>query len=329
MKEIQSPIFPTQTYTFSHPTLTNLLFFDIETTGLSPKSAILYLIGCTRWENNAWTLTQWIAQAPDEESQVISSFLSLIKEDTILVHYNGIGFDLPFLKHRAEQLGIPHSLDSVTQLDLYRTFLPFQSLFGAPNCKLKTIEPLFSFYRTDTCTGKELITTYKRYLTLHHQEDLEQILLHNRDDLQGLLEVSSLLGYQDLLKGNFQITKILRDESAEQVFVTCKTEIPLRPELQFSSHSYFFSCKNRECQIKIPLSNNTTLFYYSNYMDYYYLPEEDTAIHKSVASYVDKNYRKPATKETCYTKIQLDSDLDASPAQLKPLILSILEHFFS
>jgi hypothetical protein len=43
-------------------------------------------------------------------------------------------------------------------------------------------------------------------------------------------------------------------------------------------------------------------YFYSNYRDYYYLPEEDTALHKSVAEYVDKEYRLQATAATCYTR---------------------------
>ena len=41
---------------------------------------------------------------------------------------------------------------------------------------------------------------------------------------------------------------------------------------------------------------------YTHLKDYYYLPEEDTAIHKSVAFYVDKNYRTKAKAATCYSK---------------------------
>ena len=40
----------------------------------------------------------------------------------------------------------------------------------------------------------------------------------------------------------------------------------------------------------------------NNYKDYYYLPQEDTAIHKSIASFVDKAYREQAKPENCYTK---------------------------
>ena len=43
-------------------------------------------------------------------------------------------------------------------------------------------------------------------------------------------------------------------------------------------------------------------YFYPNYKDYYYLPTEDMAVHKSVASYVDKNFRIQAAAATCYVK---------------------------
>lgn len=36
--------------------------------------------------------------------------------------------------------------------------------------------------------------------------------------------------------------------------------------------------------------------------DYYYLPKEDRAIHRSIACYVDKAYRQKATAATCYIR---------------------------
>ncbi|MDO4330643.1 MAG: exonuclease, partial [Lachnospiraceae bacterium] len=39
-----------------------------------------------------------------------------------------------------------------------------------------------------------------------------------------------------------------------------------------------------------------------NYKDYYYLPCEDTAIHKSVGEYVAREARIKATAKTCYTR---------------------------
>lgn len=54
--------------------------------------------------------------------------------------------------------------------------------------------------------------------------------------------------------------------------------------------------------MRIPLYHGELKYFYPNYKDYYYLPAEDMAIHKSVAAYVDKNHRTQATAATCYSK---------------------------
>ena len=54
----------------------------------------------------------------------------------------------------------------------------------------------------------------------------------------------------------------------------------------------------------IALFQGELKYFYSNYKDYYYLPMEDTAIHKSVGEYVDRDARTKATARTCYTKKQ-------------------------
>lgn len=57
-----------------------------------------------------------------------------------------------------------------------------------------------------------------------------------------------------------------------------------------------------EASLRVPLYEEEMKYFYSNYKNYYYLPEEDTAIHKSVASYVDKAHRVQATAKNCYTR---------------------------
>ena len=52
--------------------------------------------------------------------------------------------------------------------------------------------------------------------------------------------------------------------------------------------------------LTIPVINDVLKYYYPNYKDYYYLPKEDKAIHKSVGIYVEKEYRKKATADTAY-----------------------------
>ena len=54
--------------------------------------------------------------------------------------------------------------------------------------------------------------------------------------------------------------------------------------------------------MSVKLYDGTLKYFFENYRDYYYLPEEDVAVHKDVAASVDKSYRKKATASTCYTK---------------------------
>ena len=43
-------------------------------------------------------------------------------------------------------------------------------------------------------------------------------------------------------------------------------------------------------------------YFFKNYKDYYFLPLEDRAIHKSIGEFMDKKFRKAATASTCYEK---------------------------
>ena len=78
MKTIKSLI-PNPVFKYNFPYNKNeIAFFDIETTGLSPKVSSLYLIGMMYFDNetNSWTLTQWFADNYKSESEILTSFLS-------------------------------------------------------------------------------------------------------------------------------------------------------------------------------------------------------------------------------------------------------------
>ncbi|HAD53839.1 MAG TPA: hypothetical protein DCG10_01440, partial [Lachnospiraceae bacterium] len=54
--------------------------------------------------------------------------------------------------------------------------------------------------------------------------------------------------------------------------------------------------------LKVPIYEEELKYFYSNYTDYYYLPTEDVALHKSVAGFVDKEHRIQASAANCYTR---------------------------
>ena len=52
----------------------------------------------------------------------------------------------------------------------------------------------------------------------------------------------------------------------------------------------------------VPILEGELKYFYPDYKNYYYLPQEDTAVHKSLGEFVDRSARKKATAATCYTR---------------------------
>ena len=76
----------------------SILFFDIETTGLSPKNASIYLIGAAFLQDKKWTLQQWFAENTAEEEAILDAFLKFAAPYRKLVHFNVTTFDVPFVQ---------------------------------------------------------------------------------------------------------------------------------------------------------------------------------------------------------------------------------------
>lgn len=68
------------------------------------------------------------------------------------------------------------------------------------------------------------------------------------------------------------------------------------------SNPFFLYAYKDIVKIRIPIVYGELKRFFANYKEYYYLPIEDTAVLKSVASSVDSSYRENAKKETCYIK---------------------------
>ena len=53
----------------------DVLFLDIETTGISREKSAVYLIGCICMQPEGWQLTQWFDDTGTDEKMLLSSFL--------------------------------------------------------------------------------------------------------------------------------------------------------------------------------------------------------------------------------------------------------------
>ncbi|SEW28578.1 ribonuclease H-like domain-containing protein [[Clostridium] fimetarium] len=287
----------------------DIIFFDIETTGFSARSTSLYLIGVLYYKNNTWNIKQWFSEDPQNEAIVLASFCEFIQTYKTIIHFNGEGFDMPYLINKFSKYNLPYSFKDFSSLDIFKYTRKVHKLLKLENYKQKTIEKFLGIERNDKFSGGELINVYNQYLITKDEESLHILLLHNKEDIIGMLQLLPILSYGSITGGNYMINSIETNTatdfdgfvSKETIFSgTLDTAIPKR--VSFGNDLFYLTAFNNSLKLRVKVYTGELKYFYSNYKDYFYLPEEDTSIHKSIAFYVDKNYRMKAKAANCYSK---------------------------
>lgn len=286
-----------------------MLFLDIETTGLSPKTASIYLIGACFNQNGTWNAIQWFADTSDGEAEILEAFFNFASNYTTLVHFNGNQFDLPFILGRCDYLGLNYSFDAFEGIDIYRRIAPCRHFLQLPNCKQTSIEKFLHLEREDVYSGGELISIYKEYLKKPSSRSEHLLLLHNKEDLKGMLEILPILSYDDMFNKPVRATKVqanyyrdLNGKKQQELVIRLKLTSPVPVPLSYHANDCYVTAEGNLAALRVPVYTEELKYFYSNYKEYYYLPLEDVAMHKSVAAFVDKEHRIPATAATCYTR---------------------------
>lgn len=347
MKTIETILEPNKTIhlsqLFENPQ--EVLFFDIETTGFSPRSASIYLIGCGFFAKDGWHIRQYFAETPAQEGEILRAFCSLADSFSHFVHFNGITFDVPFIQAKCRNHGLlPFA--PASQCDIYKRISPYKNLLHLPGCRQKQMEEFVGIDREDQFNGGQLIELYRNYTEAPDERLLHMLLLHNAEDLAGMLQMASILSIPMLFEdGRFSVNEIHCESSrradgswGEEMWISLSPEVALpvpvtchgtasavrsaarsasasssslassaSPASSVSASSAlcgcFFSGSKHKVLLRLPIIEAELKFFYPDYKNYSYLPAEDCAIHKSVAIYVDKSQRMPATAATCYTRM--------------------------
>lgn len=285
------------------------LFVDIETTGFTAKSSSLYLIGTAFFSEGNWQIRQWFADNPIEEPAILQDFFAFAASYTHLVHFNGNNFDLPYLLQKCGQHKLSHHFDDFEGIDLYKRISPYKAFLHVPNCKQKTLETLLGIGREDQYHGGELIEVYRNYVQNPTEDARALLLLHNHDDMKGMLQILPLLAVYDLFNGTIRAKKVQAEryidyhgQERRELLMKLSFATPLPLPLSDFSNGCYFSGEKDGGILKVPLYEEEMKYFYANYKDYYYLPEEDIALHKSVSGFVDKAHRTQASASNCYTR---------------------------
>ncbi|MCR4778320.1 MAG: ribonuclease H-like domain-containing protein [Lachnospiraceae bacterium] len=285
-----------------------IVFFDIETTGFAADVSTMYLLGAVLYEDDKWVLYQWFADDRRSEEKIINSFFDRLSADTTLVSFNGVAFDVNFIEKRCSRYGITSPLSNLSHLDLYKLIRPYKDLFRLENLKQKTIEVFMGINRDDKYSGGDLIKVYGSYLMAkvagkpECSSMYDLLILHNEDDLKGLVKLSKLIELLENISEPFVVGGAKLDYENNVLSVTFPICINIDKRFKAEKDGISLVVSGNKCKLTVPLYHDELKFFYPNYKDYYYVPSEDIAIHKSVSFYVDKEYRTKAKAANCYSK---------------------------
>ncbi len=252
-------------------------FFDLETKAFGRKNSPIRYLGLIFFQTDGWYVHQWIPETSAEETSMLQELLSLLPRFSWLIHYNGISFDLPVLSRRLTACGLSFDLSTLQSLDLYRSFSPLKKLLSLPQLDQKTLESFLGLSRTSICDN----------------------------DLTMLPRLLPLFSCLQVREGCFQITDTsIKGENTDHPTLSVHAILSEPVPVPFSLHfeNGYLACEKKSLRFLFYGIRDTLKYFYPDYKNYYYLPEEDMAIHKSVASYVDREHRMPAKASNCYTK---------------------------
>ena len=139
------------------------IYFDIETTGLKAETSHLYLIGyAVQKKPGSWEIRQLFAERTEDERDLLKAFSDICMRYRTVIHFNGDRFDIPYLETKYQEYSMPSPFRQMDTADIYRMVRPYKDRDGHSG------DP---------------------------KGDLEKLLLHNYEDVLGMLSLTMLTAY--------------------------------------------------------------------------------------------------------------------------------------
>jgi len=184
-----------------------VVFFDIETTGLSGGAGTLaFLVGCGWFEDEGFVVRQFFLSGPSGERAMLEALAGVFDQASLLVTYNGRSFDVPTMETRWAFHRTASPTDDLLHFDMLP---PARRLWGRigvegnrragvqardedRGCSLTALErSVLGFHRLGDVPGFEIPTRYFHFLRSGDAGAVEAVLEHNRLDIISLAAVTT------------------------------------------------------------------------------------------------------------------------------------------
>ena len=190
-------------------TPSNLLFVDLETTGIAGGAGTYaFLVGCAWFAGGTFRTRQFFLSNFTAERALLEAVGDVAAEAGTVVSYNGKSFDLPLIETRFALHRLPSPFGELPHIDMLH---PARRMWRVENtqrvadasmrhvqkdvpytCRLSTLEQhLCGFVREGDVAGFEIPARYFRYVHDGDPRPLAAVLDHNRLDLLSLALVTA------------------------------------------------------------------------------------------------------------------------------------------
>ena len=167
----------------------DLLFYDLETTGLSSGAGVAaFLAGFGRIEEGRLIVSQYFMADFPGERELLERIEEEVRGKKVLVSYNGKTFDRHLLITRFRMNGL--SFPDIAELDLLHVSRRFWK-DHIPSCTLSSVEEnILGIERTNDISGRYIPDLYFSFLKSGNPGLLAGVFSHH---LQDIISLSSLL----------------------------------------------------------------------------------------------------------------------------------------
>ena len=179
------------------PALSQAVFLDLETTGLSNAAGTLaFLVGLGYVEGERFVVEQFFLRDPAEEAAMLFAVQRRLRWHPIVVSFNGQAFDLPLLEARFTLARLDSPLGEGQHLDL---LTPARRLWRAMlgSCSLSALEfHLLGVRRTQRdVPGAVIPFLYREYLAGGGvlTEGMARVMYHNMTDILSMVALAGRL----------------------------------------------------------------------------------------------------------------------------------------
>ncbi len=166
-----------------------LIFFDLETTGLGGAGALAFLAGVGSITKKGFEVRQYLLPDYPDERAMLDQLAQEFGDERTVVSYNGAAFDMTLIRERLIINRVDHEINYKHHIDLLH---PVRRLFKRRigECSLTSVERnILSYFRTDDIPGYLIPSVYFEWLSSGDLGQINEVLEHNRIDILAMFFV--------------------------------------------------------------------------------------------------------------------------------------------